>query len=263
MNVPHPSERTDPSLREGCNALQATRCHVYPVALVAGLALSAAGAGMQMAGNAKAKSAMDNAQTAELLRQRGHQQEADAAFQQNVARSDRATAEAEQAAGADRRIGETAAIDQTGAGVPAPITAQESGSATPNSAAAAAKRSAATTRAAGSAWSNLVGAAKARLAGGDDWQLEQGIANQRTNQDLAITSSKARGSAAILPYEMNEASHKGDSLRGWGQLVSALGAVTGGYAATAGSAAGAAGTTAGLYDIPNAWGNLGTIAATA
>lgn len=223
----------------------------YPIALAAGLALSAAGAGMQMAGNARSKSAMNDAQNAELLRQKKFQQEADASFQQNVERSRRTTAEAEQEAGADRRLAEAAALELTGAGMAAPITAPASGSANPNSAAAAAQRSATATRAAGSAWSRLVGNAKARLGGGDDWQLAQAIGNNRTNLDLGITANQARGSAALLPYEMEEAQHRGDALRGWGQLVGALGAVTGAYGATAGAGAAAAAPSASGWSAIN------------
>ena len=236
----------------------------YPVALVAGLALSAAGTGMQMAGASKAKGAMNDAQTAELLRQRGYQKEADAAFQQNLATSKRDTADTEQQAGAERRKAEYGKIAATGAGVAAPIQQASAGNATPNSAAGAAARNKATVTASSNAWSKLVGDARAKLGGGDDWQLNQGIRNTRTNQDLAIASGNARSSANILPAEMQDASHAGDGLKGWGQLVGALGAVTGAYGATAaGAGASAAGSTAGLYDIPNAWGNLGTIAATA
>lgn len=235
----------------------------YPIALVAGLALSAAGTGMQMAGASKARSAMNETQSAELLRQRKFKGDADAAFQQNLDKSKRDTAETEQTAGANRRTNEYSKLEATGAGVAAPIATTASGSANPNSAAGAASRNRSVVKASGNAWSKLVDSARARLGGGDDWQLEQAIRNNRTGQDLAITSSNARSSAAILPYEMQAASHEGDALKGWGQLVGALGAVTGMAGATAGTGAATAGTTAGMYDIPQAWGNLGTIAATA
>lgn len=234
----------------------------YPIALVAGLALSAAGAGMQMAGASKSKSAMNDAQAGELLRQKKFQGEADAAFQSNLDKSKRDTAAMEQTDGANRRTNEYAKIEATGAGVSAPIATTASGSANPNSAASAASRNRSVVNASGNAWSKLVGNARARLGGGDDWQLNQAIRNSRTGQDLAVTAGNARSSAAILPYEMQDASHAGDALKGWGQLVGALGAVTGAVGATAGTAT-TAGTTAGLYDIPQAWGNLGTIAATA
>ena len=215
---------------------------MYP-AILAGLALSAAGTGMQMAASSKAKGAMNDAQNAELLRQRGYQEQADASFQQNLAKSKRDTADTEQQAGADRRTAEYGKIAATGAGVAAPITQTTSGNATPNSAAGAAARNKSTVTATGNAWSKLVGNARAKLGGGDDWQLNQSIRNTRANQDLAITAGNARASANILPVEMNAASHEGDALKGWGQLVGALGAVTG----MAGSVAGAAPVAGGNY----------------
>jgi hypothetical protein len=238
------------------NALTATRYCVYPVALVAGLALSAAGTGLSMAGDAKSKSAMNDAQNAELLRQKGYQQEADAAFQGNLKKSGRDTADTETEQGATRRMAEFNRVNAA-AGTSAPLASERAGG---SSAAGAAARTAATTQASNSAWSKLTGDARAKLGGADDWELNQGIRNNRAGQDLGIASSKARGSAAVLPVEMVAAQHKGDALRGWGQLASALGSVAGMYGATtAVSAAGQGGVASAggvktLYDAPSAWG---------
>lgn len=229
----------------------------YPVALVAGIALSAAGAGMQAAGAQKAKGAMNDAQTAELLRQKKYQQEADASFQANLKKSDRGTAEAETQAGADRRAAEYQALDRTATGTEAPMTATATGTA--NSAAGAAKRAAGTVSATNNAWSRLVSNARAKLGGADDWQLSQTTRNTRTNQDLAITSSNARGSAAVLPYEMDAASHKGDTLKAWGSLASALGSAVGMYGATAPVAAGQSAWSA-VNWTPAAASSIGAIA---
>ena len=246
----HPSERQDPMLNSAGNALCATRCYVYPVALVAGLALSAAGTGMAMAGDAKSKREMNDAQTAELMRQKGYQGEADAAFKQNLAKSGRDTVDTETQQGTTRRLGAYQRVESNTA--TAPMASERAGG---SSAAGAAARTAATTQASSNAWSKLVGDARAKLGGADDWGLEQGIRNNRTNQDLGIASSKARGSAAVLPVEMTAAHHKGDALRGWGQLASALGSAVGMYGATMpAAAAGSAGSIGQLYDAPNAWG---------
>ena len=71
--------------------------------MVAALALTGAGMGLQAAGDAKSKRAMNDAQNAELLRQKGYQQEADTAFQGNLKKSGRDTADTETQQGAARR----------------------------------------------------------------------------------------------------------------------------------------------------------------
>jgi hypothetical protein len=253
----HPSERGDLSFGVVLRPADAIQCRMYPAVLVAGLALSAAGAGMQYAGAQKAKSAMNNAQTAELLRQKKYQEEADASFQANLKQSDRATAEAETQAGATRRAAEYQALDRTAAGAEAPMTATATGGA--NSAAGAVKRTAATVSATNNAWSRLVSDARAKLGGADDWQLSQNTRNTRTNQDLALTSSKARGSAAVLPYEMNAASQQGDSLKAWGSLVGALGSAVGMAGATAPVAAGQSAWSA-VNWTPATAANIGALA---
>lgn len=223
--------------------------------MVAALALTGAGMGLQAAGDAKSKRAMNDAQNAELLRQKGYQQEADTAFQGNLKKSGRDTADTETQQGATRRLGEMQRVQSAGA--IAPLAAERAGS---TSAAGATARTAATVQASNSAWSKLVGEARAKLGGADDWELGQGIRNNRTNQDLGIASSKARGSAAVLPVEMTAAHHKGDALRGWGQLASALGSVAGMYGATTATSAvgqggvASAGGVKTLYDAPSGWG---------
>jgi hypothetical protein len=212
----------------------------YPVALAAGLALSAAGTGMQMAGAKKARDKMDDTRRAELLRQKGYQRDADVAYQANREKSDRGTAEAEMAAGAQRREQEYQAVGQNTLGVAAPLATPAAG----NQTAGAASRTAANVQATGNAWTKLVNSARAKLGGGDDWQLNQAIRNQRAGEGIGIASSQARQSASLLPGEMEAASHAGDKLAGWGQLVSALGSVSGMYGATtAAPAAAGAGNT--------------------
>lgn len=210
----------------------------YPL-LLAAVAATAAGTGMQMAGAAQSRSAMNQAQAAEMARQKRYQQQADASFQQSLKGADRGTADAQMTAGAERR---TAAYDKLAAvpvGQPLP-TRPPTALPTATGTAAAAARTRANATATANAWSKLVGGAQARLGGADDWQLEQGIKNTGTNRDLAIIGSNARGSANILPLEMEQASHAGDGLAGWGQVLSALGSVAG----LAGATAPAAGASA-------------------
>lgn len=211
----------------------------YPLMLAAAAA-TAAGTGMQMAGAAQARGAMNDARAAELSRQKRYQDEASAEFSKSLKKSDRATADEQMQAGADRRSAAYQALAASPVGQPLPTRPGSDGAVTDTGTAGAAARTKANATATANAWSRLVGGAQARLGGGEDWQLEQGIKNAEANRNLAITSSNARGSANILPWEMEEASHAGDGLKGWGQLVSALGSVAGIGAATApGSASGA------------------------
>ena len=220
----------------------------YPIALVAALALSAAGTGMQMAGAKKARDKMDDTRRAEMLRQKGYQRDADAAYEANRSKADRGTAEAEMAAGAQRREQEYQAVGQNTLGVAAPMATPAAG----NQTAGAASRMAANVQATGNAWTNMVNSARAKLGGSDDWELNQAIRNQRANEGIGIASSHARSSANLLPGEMQDASRAGDKLAGWGQLVSALGSVTGMYGAVApgGAAAGAGGGATSASQMP-------------
>lgn len=219
----------------------------YPVALVAGLALSAAGTGMQMAGASRARREMQGAQDAEAARQRRYDEQAQATYAQSLAKSDRGTAEAETATGAQRRERAYAnvAAHQAAGGLAQPQVTRT------GTAGAAAARTGATVRSAGNAWSRLVGGAQARLGGADDWGLQQQIRNRRASEDLAITGSNARRSAGLLGNEMQVARHAGDGLRAWGQLTSALGSLAGASAAVTPQAAAQNRAMAGAVDVPD------------
>lgn len=219
----------------------------YPVALVAGLALSAAGTGMQLAGASKARREMQSKQDAEAARQRRYDEQAQATYQQSLEKSDRATADTETAGGAQRRQQAYANIQahQAAGGMAQPRVT------TTGSTGAAAARTNANVRSAGNAWSRLVGGAQSRLGGADDWGLQQQIRNRRAAQDLALTGSNARRSASLLNNEMAIASHAGDGLNAWGKLTGALGSLAGAYAAVTPAAAGGSALT-GAVDVP-AW----------
>jgi len=199
---------------------------LYPL-LLAGLAASAAGTGMQMAGARKSRKAMEATRAAELARQKKYQEQAGKTFEASLSKSTRANADAAMAEGANRR---TSAYDRIAAGNQPTALNQVTTNRTVLPGPTTANRSA-------EAWSQLVGGNQAKLGGTADWQLGQGIKDTRASQDLAVISDNARGSARILPSELEAASHKGDSLSGWGQLLQAAGAVAG-MAAPAGSAGG-------------------------
>jgi hypothetical protein len=86
-------------------------------------------------------------------------------------------------------------------------------------------------------------AAKYRLGGLSDWQLNDMIRNMNTNAQLNITSRKAQNSANILPYELQDAQYAGDGLRSAGGIMSGLGAMLGLYGALKGIGAASSGLT--------------------
>lgn len=239
----HASERDTPTFRMPLGTpLDVLIRAEYPILLAAAAALSAAGAGMSMAGNAKANSEMDAKRNAELLRQRGYQAEADAQFATSLDKSDVETADQQIDTGAAQREAAYANLRNATSGLtttPArnqPVGEQASG---------AAARTTSSVQATNNAWTNLQGAARARLGGYQDWGLQSNIKDRRASQDLGITATKARQSANVLPLEMQDAAHAGDGLKAWGQLVGALGAVAGmGAAVGAGSAAAGSGNAA-------------------
>lgn len=224
------------ALREGI------REEIYPVLMAVAAAAAAAGTGLSIAGQAESQNAISRARNAELLRQQQYQKTASGVFNTSLEQSAPKSAKAQLDAGAADRQAEMAKLAQQPGVAP---SARDKGTLTATSPGAdgAAARTEANVTATNNAWSNIVGQAQAKLGGYQDWDVAQGIKNARANQRLALVGNEAAGSANVLPIELEVASHKGDSLEGWGQLVSALGMVAGAGAGAAG-AAGTAGTTA-------------------
>lgn len=209
----------------------------YPILLAVAAAATAAGTGLSMAGDAKSKNQAEQMRDAELLRQRGYQKEADATFNNSLKKSD--------VTGAQQTI-DTGAADRQNAynnlqNATQPLTTTPGRNQPVGAeAAGAGARTSASQQATNAAWSNLQGAARAKLGGYQDWGLQSNIKDRRAGQDLGITASKARMSANVLPLEMADAARAGDSLRAWGSLASALGTVAGMAGAVGMGAAGAA-----------------------
>ena len=230
----------------------------YPILLAAAAAMTAAGTGLSMAGNAKANDQINDMRNAELLRQKGYQNEADTEFQDSLSKSTAPGAQEAIDSGAENRLAAYSNLRNATAGLTeTPGRNQPIGT----SAGGASARADANQRATNAAWSNLQGAARANLGGYSDWGLQDNIKNRRANQNLAITAGKARSSASVLPMEISDAQHAGDSLNAWGQLASALGTVAGmgaavglGGAAVAGSGAGGAALSQTGQDFSSAWG---------
>ena len=201
-------------------------------ALLAGLALAAIGTGLQSAGAAKSRNAMEQRTQDELNRQAQIQRKAEAEYAQSLARSGSGVADASIQQGTEQRQEGYSQLQS----LPLDTGAQP----------VAGPKQAVTLR--DVAQMQLANKSRAKLGGYETWMLDQAIKNVRANQNLGILGQQAVRSQNILPLELQDASHAGDALSGAGMGVGALGALVGGLGALSGASAGAgagAGTAAG------------------
>ena len=192
---------------------------------IAAVALAAAGAGANVVGQQKAKSAMNQKTMAELLRQRGIQDKASSAFAESLSQSGKDTADSQiQEGQAQRESGYNAAQAVPLSAGSAPLVGGTSSILNLQDQAQLSQ-------------SNK---SRAKLGSYDKWQLDQMVKNVRAGQQQGLLGQQASRSQAILPMELQDASHKGD---GWSNAGTVLGAL--GTLASLGSMAGVgAGTTA-------------------
>ena len=73
------------------------------------------------------------------------------------------------------------------------------------------------------AYTNMLGAARAKLGSYGDWLQQQWLQNQTLNRGLGQVSDSARGSASVFPLQMYKAQHSMDTLSAIGQAISSLG----------------------------------------
>lgn len=194
--------------------------------IAAGLAL--AGTGMTVAAQEQGRSEQRKVQRAESERQSSYQDEARKEF-----------AVSEQGAGLDsqasqlmREQGERAgAYEKAATGAQALPALPTSATSMDGNKVVGGEMADALSRA--RRYNTQQGSAQSRLAGYGDLNLNNAITNSRQMQKMNLIGNLSQGSARVLPYELQSAAGKGDNLAQLGQLVSALGIVTG--------AAGAAG----------------------
>lgn len=211
-----------------------------PVTLtITSIALVGAGTAMQMQGEKKAQKAIDSANAAELLRQRKYQDESFGLFDKSLAYNEGGSQqdrEAKNSSDLNLKFQEAADLVFSGAS-PFGNNAMESVQDAPKAIGDVYKKSMSDAR--GSIQNMLT--AKAALGGftkmlGDTSIQNQGIVNQQTP-----IGGYMRGSAGVLPLELQVASRAGDKYKNIGTLMSALGTVAGmgatGMAAGGGGAA--------------------------
>ena len=234
-----------------------------PVAIA--LSLTAAGSAAQSAGARRAAKAMEGARVAEGIRQKGFQDEAGKVVDQSLDQSGRASTDASMKAAADARAADAAAavadvrkpIEATGANLSGDQAANRV-MATESDLQAAKNLG----------YAGQQGAAKANLLSFNDLTFQNAINNIRAGQQLNTVGNFMRGSAGVLPSEIEAASRKGDNLKTFGTLLNTAGTIVGmgagagwwdkvddvagaGAGATAGGAAGTTPVVAKPVDVSN------------
>lgn len=183
------------------------------------LAASVAGTGMQMAGAAKARRAMESTRAEFAAKQKKLEERANAEFQANLDKNTRGNVDRQLQAGEENRQNIWEDLNKTSQPIASAL--QATGSNTTN-------KSASRANAAAQTWNQLN--AKSKSAGGafGDWKTNQGIENADTAQKLGVTNNFSEGEARLLPLELDVASHSGDQLSAWGGIVGTLGSIAGG-----------------------------------
>jgi len=188
------------------------------------IAATAAGTAASIAGQKKAQRAMGQAQAAENARQAKLREEANAIFSESLSsNTTKNRVAAETAAAGKRKEAYTADL---AAGKRAEVGSSY-GTDTPK---VVADESAARGEA-GKMGSVIDARNKAVLAGFGDVTNANAVKNARARVNAGVVGDFMKGSASAHGVEMDYASHRGDSLKTVGDILSKVGMVAGGYAA--------------------------------
>lgn len=193
-----------------------------PVAFA--LALTAAGSAAQAAGARRAAKAMEGARVAESIRQKGFQDDATKISDQSLSKSGRASTEADMKANEAKRAADAAAAT---AEVRKPIEATGENLAGDKSGNVVMLNEGDVQAARNLGFAGQQGAAKANLLSFNDITFQNAINNMRAGQRLNTIGNFMRGSAGVLPVELEAASRRGDSLKTLGTALSTAGTVVG------------------------------------
>ncbi len=184
---------------------------------------SAAGTGLSLAANAQEQSAINAARANEVNQQRALQNQANAIFQNSLAQSTPATAQQQLQQGAAARNSAFQDLQSAITPVASALPTANAG-ANANTPTAGAQQRATS---AGDTWNSLLARANATEGSYGDWQNQQAIKNADTAQKLGVINNFSAGDASLLPTELQVASQAGDSLGGWGSILSSLGNLAG------------------------------------
>lgn len=193
-----------------------------PVAIA--LSLTAAGSAAQAAGARRAAKAMEGARVAESIRQKGFQDEANKVVDESLNKSGKSSTDAGMKAAAEARAADAAAATAE-VRKPVEATGENLAGDTAGNKVMATESDLQAARNLG--YAGQQGAAKANLLSFNDVTFQNAINNIRAGQQLNTTGNFMRGSAGVLPVELEAASRKGDSLKTLGTVLSTAGTVVG------------------------------------
>lgn len=197
-----------------------------PVSLaITSIALTAAGTAVQMQGAEKAKKAQDAANTAELVRQKGYRDQSFGEFDKSLNYNQgQAQQDREKQSASDLNAQFQNAADSVFSGASANGANPNSGvSDAPKAIGDVYKKSMDEAR--GSIQNMLT--AKAALGGFNRMLGNTSIQNQNIANEQQPIAGFMRGSAGVLPLELQKASHAGDSMNSLGTLISLAGMASG------------------------------------
>jgi len=188
------------------------------------LALTAAGSAAQAAGARKAAKAMAGARTAESIRQKGFQDQANAVVDDSLNKSGKDATDKGMADAAAQRA---AASDAAVADVRAPREATGTNLAGDQTANAVMASEGDVAAAKNLGYATQQGRAKANLLSFNDVTFNNAINNVKAGQKLNTVGNFMRGSSNVLPIELEAASQKGEGLKTLGTMLSTAGSVVG------------------------------------
>lgn len=178
-------------------------------ATLAGLALSAAGAGTQAVASSNENNAMNNAIGAELARQNQFSNQAKGVFNQSLGQSGVPAANQQIQQGAQQSLGTLASLPSAAFSLPQGIGATNTGN-----------NAGANTQNALNVNSNQ---ANAGLQGYSNYGLQQYLKDLQAKNSLGVINNNAQGWANILPYQLQNAATSQQGLTDIGSLLGAVG----------------------------------------
>lgn len=205
----------------------------YPILLAVGAALSAAGAGAQIAGASESRSAMNSTMDAFSAREKGLQKKGDTLVQNSLADSTLKASQDQMAQGEKTALDNYSKLEAT------PLASGSFGAVNPSDPLQSGRIS----------QSNQ---ANANLQGLSEYQLQQHIKDVLTGAQLGVIGGFAQQNAGVLPYQLQDASQAGAGLSGIGSLLGTAGSL-----AALGGGMGIGGTFGGAETAPTISGTIG------
>lgn len=212
---------------------------------IAGLALGAGGAALNIIGNNKSQNAINQTRQNANLQQAQLQSQANQVVQKSIKNSTPQTVQSQINKGAADRVSAWQQLNQATTPIASALPATGTDTVTGRAAGRAAT--------AGNAWNTLTADAAAKEGGYGDYKTQQEINNQNANSQLGVINNFSKSDASLLPLETEVASNAGSKLTSWGSILGSLGQLAGVAGATGAFSSAPVGTAAGInaaYNYP-------------